>query len=196
MVELYAIVDSAVDDGDTVDIASAFFHSSQELVAFKAEIENHTKYLVDEPKNEAIAGHVLQCAVPIKDGEKEAICGQQASEGNSGCAGVVSWKIGNTGKMLVLMYHIRCNVHALSVNWCGVGIFPDGSIENYFNKMYYEDEVGFARKKFNSDDDLVIFSDKQFKVTATMETSHKPKIRAQFLPHSVNDLAASLKYDE
>jgi hypothetical protein len=93
----------------------------------------------------------------------------------TGSAGTVSWKLGETGKMLVVMYSLPFNFDFYS-NWLGIGIFKEEDTSEYFNKMYYESEIDFKRKEFYYDTDAVVFDDGTFTVNATMGTTHKSEI--------------------
>ena len=64
--------------------------------------------------------------------------------------GTVAWKIGNTGKMVVVMYSVPYS-HDFHSNWCGAGIFDVGSTNHLFDIMYYKNRTDFTRKEFWSD---------------------------------------------
>ena len=195
MVKLYSTAQSALHAGDTVKGATESFNSFKHHVAFKFDLENHTKFMLDDPQYEVASGRIVRPPIPIVQGQKEAISGRQTTGQVTGCAGVVSWRIGDTGKMFVIMYRVPY-LREFSTNWCALGIFPHDSIDDYFEKMYYDDVIGFARKKFSFDDCMVMVADDRFKATATMGTSRKSEIRVQLMPLSLMDLASSLKTNE
>ena len=48
-----------------------------------------------------------------------------------GCIGTIAKKIGQTNKMLVVMYFVPCS-QDFYANCCGIRIFAIGDTENYF----------------------------------------------------------------
>ena len=92
----------------------------------------------------------------------------------------MSWRIGNTNKMLVVMYSVPYD-HNLYSNWCGVGIFDFvADTSGYFDMMYNNTERGFKRKDFWSNlDPLTYKEDSMFVVQATMDNNHKPDIKVR-----------------
>ena len=94
-----------------------------------------------------------------------------------GCVGTVAWKIGNTGKMVVVMYSVPYSRDFHS-NWCGVGIFYEEDTSEYFDKMYYGSIDNFARKDFYNDTNTVRYEDdSDWEISATMATNHTPDIQ-------------------
>ena len=97
----------------------------------------------------------------------------------SGCDGTVAWKIGDTGKMLVVMYSCPYSFDFYT-NWCGVGIFDVSRDEDFYQLMYYGAEDSFKRKDYYYDADEVRYSDDdRYEVSATMGNTHKAEIQVR-----------------
>ena len=96
--------------------------------------------------------------------------------------GTVAWKIGDTGKMLVVMYSLPSEF-LFYKNWLGVGIFDVKGTYYFFNDMYkksdeeIEGDKNFKRKHFYHEEEPIIFKTHDFIVTATMGTGHHSKIK-------------------
>ena len=113
-----------------------------------------------------------------RPGEKCGLGGHKTASTATGVEGVVSWTLGTTGKMLVIMYSCPYS-HDFHSNWMAVGIFEPEDTTNYFDKMYYGTETEyFKRKAFWNDADPIFFDDgKDFIIEAGMGQSHKPTIK-------------------
>ena len=185
-----AVAATALSTGSSVSDAII---SPEYNVAFKAEIENYTDSFLHTPAVEVSGGHIVQPPVPIKPGAKEAMSGHKSGNTATGCSGVVKWEIGDTGKMLAVMYSIPYS-HDYHSNWLGVGIFPANSTQwAEFDRMYYKEEKHFERKEFYELFNQVGYDDENFSVNATMGTGHKPGIQVQLLPKDSENFAPSLK---
>ena len=103
------------------------------------------------------------------------MAGHKTKDTATGCVGTVSWVLGDTGKMLVVMYSAPYD-HNLYSNWLAVGIFKEGPTDQHYQRMYNEHESHFKRKEFYYNTDKVEYSNGQFKVTGSMGTSHHPSI--------------------
>ena len=66
---------------------------------------------------------------------------------------MVKWNIGDTGKMVVVMYDKPWST-LFHTNILAIGIFPkidvvtEEDLNSFYNKIYSEDEDGFQRKYF------------------------------------------------
>ena len=109
-------------------------------------------------------GQVAKPHVLIRPGMKESMSGHKTGYTATGCVGTVSWVIGSTGKMLVVMYSVPYD-HNFHSNWCGAGIFKTGDTSNHYKLMYYNAESGFKRKEFYRNVDPVVYEDSDFTVS-------------------------------
>ena len=162
--------------------------------AFRLEVENYSDQRLHYHEYKIQKGKAVREAPPvdIEPGTSEAMAGRSRA-GALGCYGTVSWIIGNSGKMIVIMYSCPFD-HNLYKNWLSVGIFDKGSTKGFANKMYYKRQNGFKRKKFHKDLSPLFYGTKglPFAIKATMENSYKPEIRVQLYPTTVQRLADTL----
>merc|ERR1712107_595064 len=116
-------------------------------VTFQLGLENYTNEHLKVYQGKIVRGHIVNPATDISPAKKEAMCGHKVSDTATGCVGTIAWKIGETGKMVVVMYSVPYdqNIHS---NWCGVGIFDVTDTSDFFDIMYYGEEVKFRRKDF------------------------------------------------
>ena len=118
----------------------------------------------------------LLCQAVSGPGTKEGLAGHKTGHTATGCEGTVSWKIGNTSRMLVVMYSVPYS-HDFHSNWCGAGVFTEQDTSGFLDKMYNGNEVGFKRKEFYDDvTPLTYEGDADFYVEASMGSSHKSEI--------------------
>ena len=162
--------------------------------AFRLEVENYSDQRLHKHEYRIQKGKAVREAPPvhIDPGTSEAMAGRSRA-GALGCYGTVSWIIGDSGKMIVIMYSCPFN-HDFHSNWLSVGIFDEGSTKGFSNKMYYNRENGFKRKEFHNDLSPLFFGTQglPFVIKATMEDSYKPEIRVQLYPTTVQRLADTL----
>merc|ERR1711862_165333 len=161
-------------------------------VGFKLELENYSNTQLGVHEEEVHTGQINKPPTAVKPGTKEAMYGHKTSDAATGCVGTVAWKLEGKGKMLVVMYSIPYS-HDFHSNWLGVGIFNLESTGGYYDKMYYQTQVGFQRKDFWSNLSPVSYSDGEYTVEATMGNSHKAEIRVTFCPNNKHNLASTLK---
>ena len=165
--------------------------------AFTLEVENHSNQRLRVHEKKIRHGRITKPLVPINPGTKEAIAGRRRVL-TTGPWGTVSWLIGDTGKMLVIMYNVPYYRNGFA-NTLAVGIFDQGSTDNFYEKMYKDAENSFKRKEFaekRSYDVLPLFfvaEDSPFGIRATMDKAKKAKIRVQLYPTTVRGLATTLK---
>ena len=187
-----------VTEGSTiVSVTNAFVKIWKDYsVAFRLEVENYSdEYLhVHEHKIERGNADDYKAPVSIKPGTKEAMAGRKVGDSATGCVGTVSWIIGDTGKMMVIMYSAPYSFDFYS-NLLAVGIFDRGSTNRFYKKWYKVPEHGFKRKAFYYDVSPLFFGAEglPFVIKGVMGASHRPEIVVQFYPTTVERLAKTLK---
>ena len=173
-------------------------------VNFTLVIENHTRFLLHNPQTYIKSGHISTAPSDVIPGFWDAMAGHKARDTATGCSGTVSWMIGQTDYMLVVMYSIPFSFD-LHSNWLAIGIFPQGSnisrllyTPPFFDRMYYNSGLRFRRKEFYHDAEAVEYKDANFHAIAMMGTLHKPMIKVRLLPILEANLAPPLKqfYEE
>ena len=163
-------------------------------VAFRMEVENYSSQNLTYHQKYETNGYITQgWPKDISSGTREALAGHRAA-GAKGCWGTVSWNIGNTQKMLVVMYYIPYS----SIYNCmlAVGIFTKGNTKTLSYDMYYNQEKNFKRKEGKGNDDIQLLYGAKgvtFVIRATMPYSYKPQIKIQFYPTTVDRIASPLK---
>jgi len=189
-------ISGVISAGTSLSDTARAFATLDYVVCFQLTVENYTNQHLGTHENKIHSGSIKEPAVAIMPGMKEGLAGHKSSGTATGCAGTVSWKIGNTDKILVVMYSLPYS-HDFHSNWCGVGIFDVQDTTDFFDKMYNGSEVDFKRKDFWSDLTPVEYTDNSmFRVTASMGASHKADVTVQLYPEEVSMLAKSLRKDE
>jgi len=114
-------------------------------IAFMLQVENYYNQFLTEPQYIEHYGHVYNRPQSIAPDMAEIMTGHKAYFSATGCGGVVSWNIGNTDKMMVVMYDIPWN-QMFYKNTLALGFFPKGNLtSDFYKKMYYGKEQGFER---------------------------------------------------
>ena len=162
-------------------------------VQFKVEITDVSNKPLIFHQNYINAGHLDRSPSSVYPDGVEAFSGHKSGNTATGCSGTVSWKIGDTGKIIVLMYSIPYS-HDLHSNWLAVGIFREQDTTNFYSKMYYDAERSFKRKEFYYDTHPLKYSGNSvYEVVASMGTSHKPEISVLFSPKDERNLSPKMK---
>ena len=160
---------------------------------FKVDIADVSNEALINHENHINAGYLVNSPVSVYADGVEAFNGHKAANSATGCSGTASWKIGNTGKIMVLMYSIPYS-HDFHANWLAVGIFPEQDTTNFYSKMYYDAERNFKRKQFYWNTNPLKYSgDSDYEVVASMGTSHEPEISVVFSPKDKRNLSPKMK---
>ena len=158
-------------------------------VSFIFGLENYSNQQLRNPQYLDYYGYVHDRPHPVAPGVVEYMTAKKASWSFRGVSGVVSWDIGNTNKMVAVMY-VKPWSAVLHANTLAVGIFPKGDLSGFFNKMYSGEEQGFRRDHYPGMKPVRYKDDPDFMVTGTMANANKGSIgvRQQLL-----NLKANLK---
>ena len=116
-------------------------------VSFILGLENYSNQQLQNPQYLDYYGYVHDRPQPIAPGFVEYMTAKKSSWTFRGVSGVVSWDIGNTNKMVVVMYEKPWSA-VLHTNTLAVGIFPKGDLSGFFNKMYSGEEQSFRRDNY------------------------------------------------
>jgi len=159
-------------------------------VGFMLTVENYTTNTLTSHKKEENTGQDwswyyglekkgFEKLYKIEPSTSGAIFGKNYSSclEFTGSTGTVSWTIGKTNKMLVVMYSVPWDQNLYS-NWLGVGIFDVGDTRASFDTMYYKSaDTLFDKKEFCHNLDPFVFKGAEgFNVEAEMDASHMSKI--------------------
>lgn len=177
-----ASVVGALNVGHSVASTAKAFAALPYNVTFQLTMENFTNQNLFIHQNHVHSGHISEAPQPVSPGTKEGLAGHKTSSTATGCAGTVSWKIGNTGRMLVVMYSVPYS-HDWHSNWCGAGVFVEQDTSGFFERMYNGSEVGFKRKEFYNNRQPLSYKDTDFSLHASMGSSHKPTVEVVCLNH-------------
>jgi len=134
-------------------------------VKFLLTVDNYANQQLTVSQSIITSGVIVDDAKDIGPGMYEAaMSGRKTWWTATGVHGVASWKIGDTGKMVVVMYDVPYD-HLWYINTLAVGIFPQGDISGHYDIMYSGVEDGFQRMtsgkisgniKFNEDPDYAV----------------------------------------
>jgi len=177
---IMAFKDNMASVGSSVKKATTAFASFPHNVKFLMETSNFTDQNLQHHEFKTNSGYMIEKPQNIRAGMKESLSGHKAMDTATGCAGTVAWTIGNSGKMLVVMYSVPYS-HDFSTNWCGVGIFNKADTSKHFNMMFYDGEQGFKRKQFYYDTNSVSYSNSGYTMEAEMDQSHTPTIKIKLM---------------
>ena len=170
-----ATVVGALTVGRSVASTAKAFAAFDYNVTFQLIVENFTNQQLDIFETHVHGGYISEAPQPVSPGTKEALAGHKTGYTATGCEGTVSWKIGNTSRMLVVMYSVPYD-HNFHSNWCGTGVFTEQDTSGFFEKMYNDNEIGFKRKEFYHNIEGLSYKDLDYSVHASMDSSHKPTI--------------------
>ena len=134
----------AVTLGDDLVEREQRYRALDYSVKFLLNLDNYADQQLTVSQSIISSGVILDDAKDIGPGLREAMSGHKTGWTATGVHGVVSWKIGDTGKMVVVMYDVPYD-HLLYINTLAVGIFPQGDISGYYDIMYSGVEDGFQR---------------------------------------------------
>ena len=123
---------------------------SSSTVSFILGLANYSNQQLKNPQYLDYYGRVHDRPQTIAPGVREYMTAKKASWTFRGVSGVVSWDIGNTNKMVVVMYAKPWSA-ALGSCTLAVGIFPKGDLTGFFNKMYSGEEQNFMRDYYGTD---------------------------------------------
>merc|ERR1712215_28681 len=188
---------------DKFAVAESNFRNLGYSVKFYLYVENYSNQPLTQPQYIEEGGYVFDPPVTVAPGMAEMMTGHKTGWTATGCVGVVSWNIGDTNQMLVVMYDVPWD-HTWYSNTIAIGIFPKGDITGFYDKMYYGDTFtivdkgnGVNRilkdKKFNrwtydgSWERFEMYSDSRFSARVAMGASYKPGIRIEFFPKKAAD---------
>jgi len=154
-------------------------------VTFKMNLTNNTDKDLKLNQMQVVQGWVKEAIVTVKANKKQSMNGRHLYATATGCVGSCAWSIGDSGKILVVMYSAPFDFNLYS-NWLAVGIFDEtkrgnyhhekGEIEDFFKKMYYDDEKDFKREEYYRTSDKVTFEKDGYSVEGEMDKNHTPNI--------------------
>ena len=177
------------------------YQNLESEVKFLLELRNMTEWRLWPDESYIHWGYIPSPPTVILPGEKEVMSGQNAeghfaSNGNNnlfatGATGVVTWKIGDTGKKLAVMYSLPYHFDKWK-NKVTVA-FVDGNqkIDKIFcRRMICDIELGQC-KEFGKNGQLKPIDHKsdKFHVIATMGSSHHTTIKIVLLPTNEQNYA-------
>merc|ERR1711935_16787 len=166
-------------------------------VRFLLGVNNFTKYSLTPLQRYAGGGTFGGSQVNVRSGFRAAVTGMKTSGTATGCWGIMSWKIGKTDKVLIMMYSVPYDKN-LHTNWCGVGISKltntknlIGNTKEVFNRMYYgEPGTWFKRQAFYKViKNLEFEGDDTFNVSMIMGSSSITDMTVSFKPKFRKDLS-------
>merc|ERR1719154_838169 len=165
------------------------FEALDYSVAFMLTVSNYANQTLAVSQSIIKSGKAVSDAPDIGPGMIETMSTRKRSMTATGCHGVVSWTIGSTGKMLVVMYDLPYD-HIWYSNVLAAGIFPQGDITGHYNMMYSGAEDGFKRETYSNIIRAVRYSeDPDYFVKATMASPSKSIISVQLYPTNPDNLA-------
>lgn len=196
MNELTSEISTKISNTSGWKNAVAKYRHMDEAVRYKLNVRNYSNHVLELHKHKTHTGfeHDAAPTVSISPGTQEAMIGYNEVGTSTGCSGTVSWLIGDTGLMLVVMYSIPYD-HNLHSNWLGIGIFSQQATDSFFDTMYYEAEVGFKRKEFYYNVHTLYYQPPSnlYVVSATCGRNCTAEIEVDFAPTNKDGFAESLK---
>jgi len=199
-----------ITPGPTLAADIQAFENLDYSVAFMLTAENYANQQLTVSQSIIKSGVIVDDAKNIGPGMAEVMSGRKTSMTATGCHGVVSWKIGSTGKMLVVMYDLPYEYHVMTFlswvmsddtlwynNMLAVGIIPQGDITEHYNMMYYGAEDGFKRKTSTDGRPLRYNEDPDYYVEADIAGASKCSGYVNLYPKNEDNLASdNVVYDD
>jgi len=165
--------------GDSLLGDSERLNGISSTVAYHLTVENYSNRTLVAHQHKASGWTKLEQKTILPQ-YAEAMMGSKTGWTATGCTGTATWKIGDTGKMLVVMWSIPFDQNWYS-NWCAVGIMPvQEDTSDLWDKMYYGPELNFTRKEFYDSDPRLDYTTPDFAVYAGMGSSHKTYMTVTF----------------
>ena len=165
--------------GTSIASTANSFNSMDFSVTFSLETENYTDKHLSHHNSPTKSGLVTIPPTSIKPGEKESMAGHKTDGSATGSYGTVSWKIGNTEMLLVVMYSVPFD-HNFHHNWLAVGVFDKKKTQANADVMYYNEETEFKRKRFWDDTNPVIYDgNADYLVEGSMGSDYKAVIKVK-----------------
>jgi len=203
----------SITNGESIVEVDEKFKSLTHSVKVKIVIDNHTNQLLKSPLkgnyyygsaeySGYLSGNAVFSALSgdrafstkckcIAPGFRESAYAHKDSNTATGCGGVLVWKIGNTNKVVFVMYSMPYSFDFYS-NTLAVGISdyttgPDGNNvlpgdqnnDILFNKMY-SGSGNFSRNEYYYGTKGVEFKQDGFRIQGSMGTSHDTVIYLKF----------------
>jgi len=171
----------------SLDNMNVEYHNIESNVKFMLEVNNMTKWRLWPDKTYIHWGSISSPPTFILSGEKGAISGHN-TEGDydghyaTGATGVVSWKIGDTGKKLAIMYTLPYQFKKLK-NKLSIAIVDESQKINqkFCQRMITDTKLATLKVFYDEIKPIDVKSDK-FHVIGTMGTSHRCEIKIVFMP--------------
>ena len=139
------------DRSQSFETAWGHFSNFGASVAFILGIENYSNQHLRDPQYLSNTGVVYDAPGSVGPAMGEYMTGHKSSWTFRGVSGIVSWNIGDTEKMVVVMYYKPWS-DVFHSNNLALGIFPRADLTTtLYNKMYSGEEEGFKRLTLDSD---------------------------------------------
>ena len=190
------LFDSRPSDYEAVD-----YQNLESKVKFLLELRNMTEWRLWPDESYIHWGYIPSPPSVILPGEQEVMSGQNAeghfaSNGNNnlfatGATGVVTWKIGDTGKKLAVMYSLPYHFDKWKNKLTVAFVDGNQKIDKIFcRRMICDIELGQC-KEFGRNGQLKPIDHKsdKFHVIATMGSSHHTRIKIVLLPTNEQNYA-------
>lgn len=174
----------ALKPGKSVDKVQYAYDNFNVPVCFKLELKNYTAFNLTAKEPYASTEYVVDRLTSVKPGEYELIAGRKKRSAIRGLECVFTWNIGDTGKILSVMFYLPPSVRIGSnVNQLAVGIQDKPECDELAAKeklklMYDKKDTNFRSKPFNSDLESIKHTDedKRFSVVGVMGKEQKSRI--------------------
>jgi len=193
--------DRLFDSRPSLDHEAVDYQNLESKVKFLLEVRNMTEWRLWPDESYIHWGYIPSPPTVILPGEKEVMSGQNAeghfaSNGNNnlfatGATGVVTWKIGDTGKKLAVMYSLPYDFDKWKNKLTVAFVDGNQKIDKIFcRRMICDIELGQC-KEFGKNGQLKPIDHKsdKFHVIATMGSSHHTRIKIVLLPTNEQNYA-------
>jgi len=178
--------------GTSFDHVAIGYQNIDSQIKFLLEVTNVTKWRLWPGECYIHWGYIPSPPTMILPGENASIIGHNqeghyAGDRNhnvyaTGATGVVSWKIGKTGKKLAVMYSLPFDWDQWK-NKLGIAIVDENQrIDKIFCRRMIVEENLAARREFFGQIKPIKVKDDKFHVIGTMGTSHHCQIKITFMP--------------
>ena len=158
------------------------------------EIENYTKWPMDNPISYANTGYIKNPPVPVMSGKREAMVTRKTGHTATGTFGTASWLV-NGQRRAIVMWSAPYSFDFHS-NWLAVGIIGANShVRSLADTMYEEpsEESTYTLGEFYDSTRIISYCDDVICVHGTMGTAHKTFIKIEVYPVSYDNLAGVSK---
>ena len=155
-------IEIALKPGNSLQTVQCKYEGFTVDVCFKLELRNYTSFKLIANEPYATTSHVYYPSTDVKPGEWELIAGRKSRSSLRGLECVFTWNIGDTGKILSVMFYLPYTLVVGKGNQLAIGIhdvWKTWPAKEKLKQMYAEDQTNFENKFFSGNVEAIRHSD-------------------------------------